>query len=56
MEIEDEELHCADCHWPGAMGMCILFVFNSHAFLANCFPYSYTIMVMFPVLKRVGYG
>jgi hypothetical protein len=33
-----------------AMG--ILFVFNSHASLANCFPYSYTIMVKFPVFEK----
>jgi lantibiotic transport system permease protein len=33
-----------------AMG--ILFVFNSHSSLANCFPYSYTIMVMFPVFEK----
>jgi hypothetical protein len=33
-----------------AMG--IWFVFNSHSSLANCFPYSYTIMVMFPVFEK----
>jgi lantibiotic transport system permease protein len=30
----------------------ILFVFNSHSSLANCFPYSYTIMIMFPVFEK----
>jgi lantibiotic transport system permease protein len=36
----------------GLWAMGILFVLNSHSSLANCFPYSYTIMVMFPVFKN----
>jgi lantibiotic transport system permease protein len=30
----------------------ILFVLSGHSSLANCFPYSYTIMIMFPVFEK----